>query len=58
MVKRKQKRKRKPAKKRKKGKSGKSGKSKMPASVLAYFRYRNEGLSKAAARKKAGMGKK
>jgi hypothetical protein len=30
-------------------------KSKMPANVLAYFKYRNAGMSKGAAKKKAGL---
>jgi hypothetical protein len=28
---------------------------KMPANVVAYFKYRNEGLSKQAAKRKAGL---
>jgi hypothetical protein len=42
--------------KRKKGgkRKGKK-KSKMPANVVAYFNYRNAGMSKTAAKKKAGL---
>ncbi len=38
---------------RKKGRK-KRGK-KMPKNVLAYFKFRNAGMSKAAAKKKAGL---
>ena len=41
-----------------KGKRGRKAKrkgNKMPKNVLAYFKYRNEGMSKQAAKKKAGL---
>ena len=43
-------------KRRKKGgkRKGKK-KSKMPANVLAYFKYRNAGMSKIQAKKRAGL---
>lgn len=39
---------------RKKGRKKRKG-SKMPPKVLAYFKYRNAGMSKASAKKKAGL---
>jgi hypothetical protein len=39
---------------RKQGRKKRKGK-KMPANVLAYFKYRNAGLSKASAKAKAGL---
>jgi len=42
----------------KRTKKHKSSKNAMPSCVVSYFRYRQQGLSKVAARKKAGMGKK
>lgn len=49
--------KKKVTKKKVKGKTSKKSKSgkKMPSHVLAYFKYRQQGMSKVAARKKAGM---
>ena len=44
--------------KRHRGRRKKGGKrkgKKMPANVLAYFKYRNEGLGKSAAKKRAGL---
>lgn len=45
--------------KRHKGRRKKGGKKrkghKMPANVLAYFKFRSAGLSKGAAKKKAGL---
>jgi hypothetical protein len=41
--------------KKKGGKRKGKKKSKMPANVLAYFKYRNAGMSKASAKKKAGL---
>jgi hypothetical protein len=40
---------------KRKRKSKHKHKGKMPANVKAYFKYRNEGLSKAAAKKKSGL---
>jgi len=39
---------------RKKGRKKRKGK-KMPPKVLAYFKYRNAGMSKAKAKAKAGL---
>lgn len=39
---------------RKKGRKKRKG-GKMPPKVLAYFKLRNQGMSKAAAKKKAGL---
>jgi hypothetical protein len=38
-----------------KRKKRKGKKSKMPLKVLAYFKFRSSGMSKAAAKKKAGL---
>jgi hypothetical protein len=38
-----------------KRKSKRKGKSKMPGNVVAYFKLRNSGMSKAAAKRKAGL---
>lgn len=43
------------SKKKRKRKGKHKGKGKMPPKVLEYFRLRNSGMSKAAAKKKAGL---